>query len=199
MKALSTDIQECDEILEDEAIIDLYWDRNENAIAETSSKYGKLCFFISKNILSSSEDSEEVVNDTYFALWNAIPPKRPNRFSVFVSRVTRNLALKKFEYNSAAKRNPEAVCSLDELSDCISGKVSVETELENRRVEHLIDTFLWRQSEEKRHTFIRRYWYFESLQSISIRTGFSESKIKSMLFQMRKSLREYLESEGVEL
>ena len=199
MKALSTDIQECDEILEDEAIIDLYWDRNENAIAETSLKYEKLCYFISKNILSSSEDSEEVVNDTYFALWNAIPPKRPNRFSVFVSRVTRNLALKKFEYNSAAKRNPEAVCSLDELSDCISGKVSVETELENRRVEHLIDTFLWRQSEEKRHTFIRRYWYFESLQSISIRTGFSESKIKSMLFQMRKSLREYLESEGVEL
>ena len=185
--------------MNDEQIVQLYWDRSEQAIAESQSKYGAYCHAIAFGVLKNQEDSEEVVNDTYFALWNAIPPKRPNRFSVFVSRVTRNLALKKFEYNSAAKRNPEAVCSLDELSDCISGKVSVETELENRRVEHLIDKFLWRQSEEKRHTFIRRYWYFESLQSISIRTGFSESKIKSMLFQMRKSLREYLESEGVEL
>lgn len=89
--------------MEDEKIIGLYWDRNEDAIVETSSKYGKLCFLIANNILANHEDSEECVNDTYLGLWNAIPKQRPSRFSVFTSRITRNLALKKFEYLSAAK------------------------------------------------------------------------------------------------
>ena len=185
--------------MDDERIIELYWKRNQDAITETSMKYGKLCFFISKNILSNSEDSEEVVNDTYLALWNAIPEKHPSRFAVFISRITRNLALKKYEFNTAAKRNPDAVCSFEELNECISGHESIETELENKRIEHLIDTFLWKQSEEKRNIFIRRYWYFESLRSICSTTGFSESKIKSILYHMRISLRRFLESEGVEL
>lgn len=94
--------------MDDNKIIELYWARLEDAIRETSVKYGKLCRFIAENILSSREDSEECVNDTYLGLWNAIPPERPNRFSVFVSRVARNQALKKYEYLSAAKRNPEA-------------------------------------------------------------------------------------------
>lgn len=185
--------------MNDEKIIELYWNRNENAISETSSKYGKLCFFISNNILSVTADSEEVVNDTYLTLWNSIPPKRPTRFSVFISRIARNLALKKYEYNSAEKRNPEAVCSLEELCDCVSGKNSIESELENKRIEQTISQFLWSQSEEKRSIFIRRYWYFETIQSISHRTGFSESKIKSMLFHLRKGLRTFLEQEGIEV
>lgn len=185
--------------MEDEKIIGLYWDRNEDAIVETSSKYGKLCFLIANNILANHEDSEECVNDTYLGLWNAIPKQRPSRFSVFVSRITRNLALKKFEYLSAAKRNPEAVCSFEELGECVSGKEYVENELENRRIEQAIDAFLWQQGEEKRNIFIRRYWYFESIENICKRTGYSQSKIKSMLFNMRQKLRDYLESEGIEL
>lgn len=185
--------------MEDEKIIGLYWDRNEDAIVETSSKYGKLCFLIANNILANHEDSEECVNDTYLGLWNAIPKQRPSRFSVFVSRITRNLALKKFEYLSAAKRNPEAVCSFEELGECVSGKEYVENELENRRIEQAIDTFLWQQGEEKRNIFIRRYWYFESIENICKRTGYSQSKIKSMLFNMRLKLRDYLESEGIGL
>lgn len=185
--------------MEDEKIIGLYWDRNEDAIVETSSKYGKLCFLIANNILANHEDSEECVNDTYLGLWNAIPKQRPSRFSVFVSRITRNLALKKFEYLSAAKRNPEAVCSFEELGECVSGKEYVENELENRRIEQAIDAFLWQQGEEKRNIFIRRYWYFESIENICKRTGYSQSKIKSMLFNMRLKLRDYLESEGIEL
>lgn len=183
----------------DEKIIDLFWKRDENAIHETSVKYGKLCFFISKNILARTEDSEEVVNDAYLAVWNSIPENRPTRFSVFLSRIVRNLALKKYEYNSADKRNPEAVCSLEELCDCVSGKTSIESELENKRIEQTISQFLWSQSEEKRSIFIRRYWYFETIQSISHRTGFSESKIKSMLFHLRKDLRTFLEQEGIEV
>jgi protein-tyrosine phosphatase len=124
--------------MEDERIIALYWARDEDAIAETSSKYGKLCHLVAANILSSREDSEECVNDTYLGLWNAIPAQRPSRFSVFASRITRNLALKRFEYLSAAKRNPETVCSLEELGDCVSGKETIESELENRRLEQTI-------------------------------------------------------------
>ena len=183
----------------DEKIIDLFWERDENAIHETSAKYGKLCFFISQNILAKIEDSEEVVNDAYLAVWNAIPEKRPTRFSVFLSRIVRNLALKKYEYNSAEKRNANAVCSLDELNECISGNTSIENELENKRTEQLISQFLWNQSEEKRNIFIRRYWYFESVQGISRAAGFSESKTKSRLFHLRKNLRSFLEQEGIEV
>lgn len=185
--------------MDDIKIIDLYWERNEDAIKETSVKYGRLCSYIAKNILSSKEDSEECVNDTYLAVWNAIPIQRPNRFSVFVSRITRNLALKKYEYLSAAKRNPGAITSFEELEDCISGTNRVESEMEKKHIESVINHFLWQQGEEKRNVFIRRYWYFDSIEGICKSTGFSQSKVKSMLYEMRRKLRKYLESEGIEV
>lgn len=185
--------------MDDERIISLYWARDESAITETSIKYGKLCAYIANNILSNYEDSEECVNDTYLAVWNAIPAKHPNRFSVFLSRIVRNLALKKYEYVSAAKRNPSAVVSLEELSECVSGTDSVESEIEQKFIESTIDKFLWRQGDEKRNIFIRRYWYFDSIEDICSRTGFSQSKVKSMLYEMRRRLRKYLESEGIDV
>lgn len=185
--------------MDDESIIRLYWARDESAITETSLKYDRLCNYIANNILSNYEDSEECVNDAYLAIWNAIPTKRPNKFSVFISRIVRNLALKKYEYISAAKRNPSAVTSLEELGDCVSGKDSVESEIEKKHIEKMIDKFLWQQSGEKRNVFIRRYWYFDSIEIICKRTGFSQSKVKSMLYEMRRKLRKYLESEGIEV
>lgn len=185
--------------MDDTRIISLYWEKDETAIKETSSKYGRLCTYIANNILSCREDSEECVNDTYLAVWNAIPTQRPNRFSVFVSRITRNLALKRYEYLSAAKRSPGAVTSLEELGDCVSGTEQIESEIEKRLIESAINHFLWQQGEEKRNVFIRRYWYFDSIAAISQSTGFSQSKIKSMLYEMRQKLRKYLESEGIEV
>ena len=185
--------------MEDKEIIGLYWARDESAIAETSSKYGRLCFHIANNILANHEDSEECVNDTYLGLWNTIPKQRPARFPVFIGRIARNLALKKFEYLSAAKRNPEAVYSFEELGDCVSGSDYIENELENKRIEQTIDKFLWRQGEEKRNIFIYRYWYFDSISAICKRTGFSQSKVKSILYDLRQKLRKYLESEGIEV
>lgn len=185
--------------MEDRQIIQLYWERAEEAIQETSDKYGRLCQHIAQNILSSPEDSEECVNDTWLGLWNAIPPQRPNRFSAFVGRVVRNLALKRFDYLTAAKRNAETVCSLEELGDCVSGCASAEDELENRRIEEAINDFLWSLGEEKRNIFIRRYWYFDSIEHICRRTGYTRSKVKSMLYYTRQKLRDYLESEGIEL
>ena len=185
--------------MEDRQIIELYWKRAEEAIRETSIKYGRLCQYIAQNILSSPEDSEECVNDTWLGLWNAIPPQRPSRFSAFVGRVARNLALKRFDYLTAAKRSPEAVCSLEELGECVSGRPGVEAELENRRLEAAIDAFLWSLGEEKRAVFVRRYWYFDSIEHICRRTGWSQSKVKSMLYHTRQKLRDYLEREGIEL
>lgn len=163
--------------MDDDKIIELFWARAETAISETAMKYGKLCHRIANNI----------------------PPKRPNYFSAFTGRITRNFALRKYEYYTAKKRNPEAVCSLDELGDCVSGTESVESEIESKRIEELIDSFLWKQDKEKRDVFILRYWYFESLESICKYTGFSQGKVKSMLFNLRGKLRVYLESEGIEL
>lgn len=185
--------------MDDKRIIDLYWARDEAAIRETSFKYGRLCAYIVKNILASREDCEECLNDTYLAVWNSIPEQRPSRFSAFVSKIARNLALKKYEYVTAAKRNPKAVLSLEELGDCVSGTGSVESEMENRRIESAIDDFLWQQGEEKRNVFVRRYYYLDSIESISKYTGFSQSKVKSMLFEMRRKLREHLESEGIDV
>ena len=149
--------------MDDDKIIELFWARAETAISETAMKYGKLCHTIANNI----------------------PPKRPNYFSAFTGRITRNFALRKYEYYTAKKRNPEAVCSLDELGDCVSGTESVESEIESKRIEELIDSFLWKQDKEKRDVFILRYWYFESLESICKYTGFSQGKVKSMLFNLR--------------
>lgn len=185
--------------MNDKEIIELYWERDERAIKETSLKYEKLCTYIAKNILSSREDCEECVNDTWLSVWNAIPTKRPEKFSAFVGKITRNLALKKYEYISAAKRDHSAVTSLEELGECVSGTDSIESEMERRHIENAINQFLWKQKEEKRNVFIRRYWYFDSIENICARTGFSQSKIKSMLYEMRRKLRRYLESEGIEI
>lgn len=185
--------------MEDEKILDLYWARNEDAIRETSSKYGNLCLYIAGNILASPEDREECVNDTWLGAWNAIPPHRPSRFSLFLGKITRNLALKKLAYHSATKRNPDAICSLEELGGCVSGRESMESELENKRIEQAIGSFLRQLSAEKRTVFLYRYWYFESIAGICARAGYSEAKVKSMLYHTREKLRIYLEKEGIEL
>lgn len=183
--------------MEDREIIELFWHRNEDAIPATAEKYGGLCSRIAANILTSREDCEECVNDTYLGVWNAIPVQRPKYFSAFISRITRNLALKKVAYNLAVKRDSSAAISFEEMSDCVSGKESVEDVMEAKRLERAINAFLERLDRERRAVFLARYWYFESIESICARTGWSESKVKSMLFQTRKKLRTYLEREGI--
>ena len=185
--------------MEDQEIIALYWARDEDAIRETSIKYGGLCRSIVNRILASPEDGEECLNDTWLGLWNAIPSQRPGRLAAFAGRVARNLALKRYDYITAARRSPEAVRSLEELGDCVSGRETVETEAENRRTEEAISRFLWRLEEEKRNVFLLRYWYFMSIEDICGRTGFGESKVKSMLSRTRRKLRENLEQEGIAL
>lgn len=185
--------------MDDSGIIKLYWERSEDAIRVTDKKYGKLCRYIAENILNNLQDTEECINDTYLGVWNAIPSKRPSVFSSFIGKITRNQALKKLEYISAEKRNPDAVRSLAELEECVSGHDSMESELERKRIERALTEFLWNQDKEKRIIFVRRYWHFESISTISKLFGYSESKVTSMLYQTRRKLRAYLESEGIEI
>ena len=185
--------------MEDSKIIDLYWQRKEEAVTETAAKYGRLCFRIAENILVRHEDCEECVSDTYLNLWNAIPDARPKRFAAFIGKIVRNLALDKYAYLHAEKRAQGAAVAFEELEECVSGKAAVEDEMERIHLAETLDRFLTSLGREKRMVFVCRYWYFESLESISLRTGFSEGKVKSMLFQLRKKLRAYLEREGIAL
>ncbi len=183
--------------MEDEKIIDLYWDRSESAITETKKKYGNYCKSIAFNILSNHEDTEECINDTYLALWNTIPPNRPVRLLAFIGRITRNIALDKYDFYTAKKRNAKFDLILSELGDCIPSSDNVELQYEARQTAKEISDFLRSIDYESRNVFLRRYWYADSISEVAKRFKMSESKVKSMLFRTRKKLKLYLEKEGI--
>ncbi|MBQ9141975.1 MAG: sigma-70 family RNA polymerase sigma factor [Lachnospiraceae bacterium] len=178
--------------MEDSQIIELFWQRCESAITETSHKYGKLCRRIAMNIVGNYSDAEECENDTYIAVWNAIPPTRPKIFSAFLSKIARNIALNRYEYNKALKRNNEFDLILSELEECIADKNTVEKTFEEGLLAGIIDDFLAGLSKEKRVIFVRRYWYSDNVKDIAKRMQISESKVKTVLFRTRKELQEYL-------
>ena len=169
--------------MDDLRIIELYFNRDEQAIKETDTKYGKLCHSIAYNILNNHEDSEECVNDTYVSVWNTIPPTRPHNFMSFICKIARNLSLKRLEFMKRKKRSAEIILSLDELA----------------AVGKLISKFLRSQEEYVRNVFIRKYFYFDSIREIAKCYSFTESKVKNMLFYTRNKLRDYLIKEGVEI
>lgn len=183
--------------MDDLQIIELYFARDEQAIKATDAKYGKLCFNVANNILFNREDSEECVNDTYLNAWNKIPPTRPNNFTAFICKITRNLSLKKMEFYNATKRTATIV-SLSELEEILPDD-RIAPNVSDEEIGKLISSFLWQEKEEVRNVFLRKYWFFDSISDIAIRYSFSESKVKSMLFHTRKRLRKFLKKEGFEI
>ncbi len=182
--------------MNDASIIELFWNRNETAIEETDKKYGKLCGRVSLNILNNISDAEECVSDSYLTVWNSIPEDRPEHFSAYLCRIVRNLSLKRLEYNTAHKRNPELLVSFDELEGCISSKENPENLLDAKAMGELISEFLYSQNEQSRNMFIRRYWYFDSVKKIANDYKMNEEKVSVMLFRTRKKLKKHLEKEG---
>ena len=183
--------------MEDSAIIDLYWAREERALSETDAKYGGYCRSIAHNILKNREDSEECVSDTYLRAWSAMPPHRPAMLAVFLGRITRNLALNRLRSAAAQKRGgggAEAV--FEELQHIVSDRDTPEIALDRRELVAAINDFLAALPETKRRIFVCRYWYFDSVADIAKRYGISESKVKTTLFRCRNRLREYLNKEG---
>ena len=183
--------------MDDRSIVELYFARDERAIRETEVKYGKLCYEIARNILGNAQDAEECVNDTYAGLWNAIPPAQPDSFAAFACRVTRNLSLKKLAGLTRVKRNRDLTVSFAELEEilpdaCYAGRQEGE-------ITALINRFLKDQKEDVRNVFIRKYYFFDSVGAIAARYGFSQSKVKSMLYHTRNKLKEYLKREGIDV
>lgn len=184
--------------MNDQRIVELYFERDEQAIKETAAKYGKLCHSIAYNILNNHQDAEECVNDTYVGVWNAIPPTRPNNFMAFICKIARNLSLKRLEFMKREKRSAEVLLSLDELASILpDSRCELDESVEH--VGKLISKFLRVQKEDARNVFIRKYYFFDSIEEIARRFGFTESKVKNMLFYTRNKLREYLIKEDVEI
>ena len=185
--------------MEDRQIVDLFWQRSEEAIAKTQEKYGKYCRYIAKNILGSDEDAEECVNDTYVKVWNSIPPNRPVRLSAFIGKVTRNIALNRASYKNAKKRSGQTELVLDELLECVPATESTEQAVEEKLLVEVLNRFLHELPIEKRMMFLRRYWYLSSIKEIAEDYEISEGKVKMTLLRIRNKLKQTLEKEGIVL
>ena len=184
-------------LLNDDKIVQLYWDRSENAIEETAASYGRYLFTIAMRILSSESDSEECVNDTYDRVWHSIPPHRPRVLSAFLGRITRNLALNRLAARNAQKSIPSgALVLLDELSEIAA---DVSDTADDCALRDSINAFLGALPQRSRIVFMQRYWYAMSLKEIARHNGMSENAVKSLLARTRKSLRESLADAGIEV
>lgn len=181
--------------MDDPSIIELYFGRDEQAIRETAAKYGGLCFRVANNILGCREDAEESVNDAYLAVWNAIPPAKPNSLRAFICKVVRNQSLKRLEYNTAKKRLSGALIPFAELEEMLMDG-SPPPDVSAEELGKLIGIFLKTQSADARCVFVRRYWYFDKVSDIAKRYSFGESKVKVLLSRTRKRLKEFLIKEG---
>lgn len=184
--------------MDDNKIVELYWERSEQAVVETASKYGNYCYSIAYNILDNNEDAEESVNDTYNDAWNSIPPHRPSILSSFLGKLTRRISIDKWRKRNADKRGGgEIPLVVEELCDCIAddGR-NVEQEFEKQYLSDVINAFIQSLPETEQKVFLCRYWYIDSVNAISEQFGFSESKVKSMLHRTRAKLRDLLTKEG---
>lgn len=182
----------------DTEIIDMYWIRDQSAIQQTAYQYSNYCYSIANRILNNHEDSEECVSDTWLRAWNAIPPQRPNQLSLFLGKITRNLAFDKYKMNSAKKRGGfETSLILDELEECVPTPNTVEQIIDDALLNKTINTFLRSLPERECDIFLLRYWYNKSLVEIGKQLSVRENNIKASLFRSRKRLKAYLEKEGI--
>lgn len=186
--------------MRDDEIVALYWSRNEDAIGETSRKYGAYLMKIAHNILSDTRDSEECVNDTYLRTWNAIPYNRPTALSGFLGRITRALAVDRYRRNHAQKRvASEFALSLSELGDTFSDGSTPEQEFQRKALLETLHAFLHGLSPQARNMFIGRYFFFDPLKKIAADCGTAEGTVKSSLSRTRQALKEYLIKEGFDV
>ncbi len=186
-------------MLEDSKIMDLFDARDERAIAALSEKYGSTCGRISENILKNQSDAEECVNDAYLAVWNAIPPAKPNPLSTFLFRIVRNISIAKYHANTSAKRNSRYDVALEELEECLGGFSDVEQEAQANELSACLDRFLDILDRESRLMFMCRYWCSDSVSDIAKVFGTSAHTVSVRLFRIREKLKKYLIKEGYEV
>lgn len=182
--------------MDDSKILALLWDRADNALEALAYKYGPRLYNIAINILGNHHDAEECVNDTYLALWNTIPPQRPDPLSAYACRVSRNTALNRLRNDSTQRRCSTYDLSLDELSDCI-GTLAMDDAMAIRELGRAINTFLGTLSRDNRNLFLRRYWFGDPVKDIAAAFSMSENAVSVRLSRIREKLKTYLSKEGM--
>ena len=182
--------------MEDYQIVDLYWARKEKAIAETDKKYGKMLHSLSYSLLSSREDAEECVNDTYLGAWNAMPDARPMYLGPFLSKIARRLSINRWRRDHREKRGG-VMNMIEELTECVPDADTPSAEYERGLLRDELNAFLRTLGEEKRAMFVRRYFYAQPLNTIAKEMGIGEAKIKVTLHRLREQLKERLEVCGL--
>ena len=183
--------------MEDHEIIELFFARSEQAITRLQNKYGSRCLQVAGNILNNRLDAEECVNDAYLAVWNTIPPQRPDPLLAYVCRIVRNLSIKKYHANSARKRNSHYDMALDELKEFIQTGDTAEDQIAAKELAEAINQFLSTLSWENRVMFVRRYWFSDSVADIAGMFGTSSRNVSLRLLRVRKGLKKHLEKEGM--
>ncbi len=185
--------------MEDNEIIDLFFARSERAIIELANKYDAICKSLSYNILNNMQDVEECINDTHLGVWNTIPPSRPDPLVTYVCKITRNLSLKRFRYNTAKKRNSFYDVSLSELEECIPDNKIEKAEITEEELAHVIEQFLDSLDRDNRVLFMKRYWFSEAISEIASEFRMSENNVSVKLLRIRKKFKKYLAKKGVAL
>lgn len=186
--------------MEDEQIVALFWRRDQEAIVQSQRKYHPYLSKIACNILHDQEDSQEVVNDTYFKAWQSIPPQRPSKLSIYLGRLTRHGAIDRYRHHTSQKRQGDtyAMC-LEELEECCATGQDPQQVLDGKLLAQAISRFLYTLKPQTRAMFLGRYYFLDSLKEVAQYCGVRESKAKSTLFRVRKALRAYLRQEGFDL
>ena len=184
--------------MEDPAIVELYWQRSEQAIEESQRKYGAYCRSVARAVCGSDEDAEECVSDAWLAAWNSMPDKRPNRLGIYLGCLTRHIAIDRLRAARAEKRGGgETALALDELAECLPAGTDPEGELEAKELRAAIAEFVGTLTETERHVFLGRYWKLLPVETIAARLGWSGNRTRSLLFRLRRRLGKRLKEEGL--
>ena len=183
--------------MDDKSIINLYLSRDEAAIRQTAGKYGLRLRSLANGIVQDLPTAEECENDTYLEAWNSIPPHSPwDYLYAFLARITRHISINCCRKNNALKRSAQLCQLSDEMAQCIPGGEDIQQHLDENALKDAINRFLGSLSPVKRQVFLRRYWFLDTIDDISGRYGFTQSKVKAMLHRCRNQLQKYLEKEG---
>ena len=183
--------------MEDDQIIELFWNREESAIEHAAVKYGTYCQTIAMNVLSNHEDAEECVNDTWLRVWNAIPPERPKVFHAWLGKITLRLALNRWQKNHSQKRFAGLEELLSELEECIPSGQSMEQQIAANEIARVINRWLDTLSREDRVIFVRRYWHGDAVKKLALERGVSPGKMAKRLYVLRNMLKVALAKEDV--
>ena len=184
--------------MDDKSIVDLFWQRNEQAISKTAEKYEPYLRSIAFRILGDPSDTEECVNDTYFSLWKTIPPTIPTILKSFVAKITRNKAINMYEKKTASKRsNGQMEVSIDELTECFASSDDAQSKVERQETIAAINEFLEGLDKNKRIYFVQRYWYMTPIKEIAAKNNISEGSLKTMLSRIRADLKKFITARGL--